>query len=156
MEIIIDMEFKKLTDTQTFDVADYVKNYLAVHKNQSLNLYLGCDSHNRLKTTYATTLVFNVSSTGCHVIYKKEIVPLISDMWTRLWGEAERSVETALYLREHGIEIDTIDLDYNINPEHKSNKLVSAAVGYVESLGFKARVKPELLPAVYAADHIVS
>ena len=150
------MKFNKLTDNQTFDLADYVKNYLAVHKNQPLNIYLGCDSHNRLKTTYATTLVFNVSSTGCHVIYKKEIVPLISDMWTRLWGEAERSVETALYLREHGIEIDTIDLDYNINPEHKSNKLVSAAVGYVESLGFKARVKPELLPAVYAADHIVS
>jgi predicted RNase H-related nuclease YkuK (DUF458 family) len=36
----------------------------------------------------------------------------------------------------------------------KSNKLVAAAVGYVESLGFKARVKPDLLPAVYAADDI--
>ena len=150
------MQFKKLTDEISFDVADYVKFYLAKHKNQSLNLYLGCDSHNRLRTTYATTLVFNIGSTGCHVIYQKEIVPLIADMWTRLWGEAERSVETALYLREHGIEIDTIDLDYNIDPAYKSNKLVSAAVGYVESLGFKARVKPELLPAVYAADHIVS
>lgn len=148
--------FKKLTNEISFDVADYVKTYLAKHKNISLDIYLGCDSHNRLKTTYATTLVFNIGSTGCHVIYKKETVPLIPDMWTRLWGEAERSVETALYLRENGVEIDTIDLDYNINPDYKSNKLVSAAVGYVESLGFKARVKPELLPAVYAADHIVS
>jgi len=150
------MKFKKLTDEISFDVADYVKKYLDLNKHRPLNLYLGCDSHNRLKTTYATTLVFNVGYTGCHVIYKKEVVPIIHDMWTRLWGEAERSVETALYLREHGIEIDTIDLDYNINPEYKSHKLVSAAVGYVESLGFKARVKPELLPAVYAADHIVS
>ncbi len=149
------MQFKKLTDESSFDVADYVKTYLELHKNQSLKLYLGCDSQNRLKTTYATTLVFNIASTGCHVIYRKEVVPIIQDMWTRLWGEAERSVEVALYLREHGIEIDTIDLDYNINPEFKSHKLVSAAVGYVESLGFKARVKPELLPAVYAADHIV-
>ncbi|RRO14430.1 ribonuclease H-like YkuK family protein [Flavobacteriaceae bacterium 14752] len=150
------MKFKKLTDEVSFDVAEYVKTYLDLYKNQSLNLYLGCDSHNRLKTTYATTLVFNVASTGCHVIYRKEVVPIINDMWTRLWGEVERSVEVALYLREQGIEIDTIDLDYNINPEFKSNKLVSAAVGYVESLGFKARIKPELLPAVYAADHIVS
>ena len=71
-----------------------------------------------------------------------------------LWKEAERSVEVALYLREHGIEISTIDLDYNIDPSHKSSKLVAAAVGYVESLGFKARVKPDLLPAVYAADDI--
>lgn len=150
------MQFKKLTDEGYFELADYVKRYLAAHRNNDLSIYLGCDSHNRLKTTYATTLVFNVSATGCHVIYKKETVPLISDMWTRLWGEAERSVNTALYLRENGIEIDTIDLDYNVDPAHRSNKLVAAAVGYIESLNFNARIKPELLPAAYAADNIVS
>jgi predicted RNase H-related nuclease YkuK (DUF458 family) len=150
------MRFKKLTDEGYFELADYVKKYLIAHRNSELSIYLGCDSHNRLKTTYATTLVFNVSSTGCHVIYKKETVPLISDMWTRLWGEAERSVNTALYLRENGIEIDTIDLDYNEDPAHRSNKLVAAAVGYIESLNFNARIKPDLLPAAYAADNIVS
>lgn len=150
------MQFKKLTDPKPFELADYVKAFLELHKHDTVRIYLGCDSHNRYKTTYATTIVFNINSTGCHVIYKKESVPLIPDMWTRLWGETERSVETALYLRKHGIEIDTIDLDYNNNPEHKSNKLVSAARGYVESLQFKARIKPDLLPAVYAADHIVS
>lgn len=149
------MNFKKLTDSKSFEVSAYVHNFLQMHEHQSVQIYLGCDSQNRLKTTYATTLVFNVASTGCHVIYKKEIVPIIPDMWSRLWGEADRSVQTALYLRQNGVEIETIDLDYNINPEHKSNKLVSAAVGYVESLGFKARIKPSLLPAVYAADYIV-
>jgi predicted RNase H-related nuclease YkuK (DUF458 family) len=107
-------------------------------------------------TTYATTIVFHVESAGCHVIYKKSRVDKINDMWTRLWGEVERSVEVALYLRENGIEINTIDLDYNIDPSHQSNKLVKAAVGYVESLGIQARVKPDLLPAVYAADDIVN
>ena len=150
------MRFKKLTDEGYFELADYVKKYLAAHRNSELSIYLGCDSHNRLRTTYATTLVFNISATGCHVIYKKETVPLISDMWTRLWGEAERSVNTALYLRENGIEIDTIDLDYNLDPAHRSNKLVAAAVGYIESLNFNARIKPDLLPAAYAADNIVS
>ena len=149
------MEFKKLTSTEPFDVATYVKKYCELYKGHDLRLYLGCDSQNRLHTTYATTLVFNVAATGCHVIYKKEVVPIISDMWTRLWGEAERSVDTALYLRQNGVEIDTIDLDYNVDPKFKSNKLVTAAVGYVESLGFKTRIKPDLLPAVYAADNIV-
>jgi len=149
------MEFKKLTSSDAFDVAKYVRDYCELYKGQDLKLYLGCDSQNKLNTTYATTLVFNIASTGCHVIYRKEVVPLISDMWTRLWGEAERSVETALYLREHRIEIDTIDLDYNVDPKFKSNRVVTAAVGYVESLGFKARIKPDLLPAAYAADNIV-
>ena len=149
------MQFKKLTSNESFEVATYVKAYMGLHANRSLQIYLGCDSQNHLRTTYATTLVFNVSATGCHVIYRKEVVPLIQDIWTRLWGEAERSVELALYLREHGVEIDTIDLDYNVDPKYKSNKVVTAAVGYVESLGFKARIKPELLPAAYAADNIV-
>lgn len=149
------MRFNKLTGDDSFDLAQYVKDYYKRHNGQRLELYLGCDSQNKIKTTYATTLVFNINTSGCHVIYRKEVVPIITDMWTRLWGEAERSLETALYLRENGIEIDTIDLDYNVDPKFKSNKLVNAAVGYVESLGFKARIKPELLPAVYAADNIV-
>ena len=83
-------------------------------------------------------------------------MPEIKDMWTRLWKECEKSVDVALYLRKHDIEIDTIDLDYNIDPTKKSNKLVKAAVGYVESLGFRARYKPDLLPGVYAADNIAN
>lgn len=151
------MKFKKLTSSEQFDLSGYTKEYLDVNKDYEVKMYLGCDSQTKAdKTTYATTLVFHVESSGCHIIYKKEVVPVIRDMWNRLWKETELSVEAALYLRENGIEIDTIDLDYNIDPIHESNRLVKAAVGYVESLGFKARVKPELLPAVYAADTIVN
>ena len=150
------MKFYKLTDPAGFELAPYVKEYLKKHEGHDVKIYLGCDSQNKQMTTYATTIVFHVESSGCHVIYKKSRVDKINDMWTRLWGEVERSVEVALYLRENGIEINTIDLDYNIDPSHQSNKLVKAAVGYVESLGIQARVKPDLLPAVYAADDIVN
>ncbi len=151
------MKFKKLTGVENFELALYVSKYLELHKDYDVKIYLGCDSQTKANiTAYATTLVFHIETSGCHVIYKKETVPVVRDMWNRLWREAELSVETALYLRERGIEIDTIDLDYNIDPIHNSNKLVKAAVGYVESLGFKARVKPDILPAVYAADGIVN
>ncbi|MBD44720.1 MAG: hypothetical protein CMC65_05750 [Flavobacteriaceae bacterium] len=151
------MKFKKLSGAPQFELAPYVKKYLEDHKYYNVKMYMGCDSQTRNgKTTYATTLVFHVSSTGCHVIYKKEVLHEIKDMWTRLWMECEKSVEVALYLREHGIEIDTIDLDYNIDPAKKSNKLVKAAVGYVNGFGFKARYKPDLLPGVYAADNIAN
>lgn len=151
------MKFKKLTSNESFDLADYVKGYLTKNEGYDVKIYLGCDSQTKgITTTYATTLVFHIGNSGCHVIYKKQVVPVIRDMWNRLWKETELSVETALYLRENGVEISTIDLDYNIDPVHDSNRLVKAAVGYVESLGFRARVKPELLPAVYAADGIVN
>lgn len=151
------MKFKKLTGAPQFELAPYVKEYLKAQRFHDVKMYMGCDSQTRNgKTTYATTLVFHVSSTGCHVIYKKEVLVEIKDMWTRLWMECEKSVEVALYLREHGIEIDTIDLDYNIDPAKKSNKLVKAAVGYVNGFGFNARYKPDLLPGVYAADNIAN
>lgn len=151
------MKFQKLTGPPKFELAEYVSDYLKRHEGYDVKMYLGCDSQTKAdKTTYATTLVFHISSSGCHVIYQKEVVPVIRDMWDRLWKECEKSVEVALYLRDHGIEIDTIDLDYNIDPNKKSNKLVKAAVGYVNGCGFKARYKPELLPGVYAADNIAN
>jgi predicted RNase H-related nuclease YkuK (DUF458 family) len=73
-------------------------------------------------------------------------------MWTKLWGETTRSVNIANYLKEKGIKIDSIDLDFNSDENFKSNKLVSASVGFVESMGFKANVKPAILPAISAAD----
>ncbi len=151
------MQFQKLTGHPKFELANYVKKYLRDHNEFNVEIYLGCDSQTKgINTIYATTVVFHIGETGCHVIYKKDVVPVIKDMWTRLWAEAENSVKTALYLREHGIEITTIDLDYNSDPNKASNRLVSTAVGYVESLGFKARIKPDLLPTAHAADDIVN
>jgi predicted RNase H-related nuclease YkuK (DUF458 family) len=84
----------------------------------------------------------------------KEKVEPIRDMWQKLWGEVERSVKVTQYLRDNGINIHTIDLDLNHQSEHASNKVVSAAIGYVKSLGIKVRIKPDILPAIAAADNL--
>jgi predicted RNase H-related nuclease YkuK (DUF458 family) len=73
-------------------------------------------------------------------------------LWTKLWGETTRSVTTATYLKEKGVKIHSVDLDFNSDENHQSNKLVSASLGFVESMGFKANIKPAILPAISAAD----
>lgn len=89
------MKFKKLTGPPKFELAPYVKEFIENNKGFDMKIYLGCDSQNKaIKTVYATTLVFHVASAGCHVIYKKEEVPIIKDMWTRLWKETEKSCST--------------------------------------------------------------
>lgn len=151
------MIFKRLTDYEEVDLVEYLKSYIKQVGKENVKLYIGCDSQNKSEwTNYATTIVIHIGSTGCHVLYQKERVrPRVEDFWTRLWKEVERSVEVALYLQENGIEVDNIDLDLNADPNMRSNKLVAAARGYVESLGIKANIKPDLLPAICAADHIV-
>jgi predicted RNase H-related nuclease YkuK (DUF458 family) len=149
------MKFKKLMDNNTIEIAEYVKQYILDHKFNNLRIYVGCDSHNKGEfTTYVTTLVIHIGDTGCHVLFNKEKVKRINDLWTRLWKEVEFSVELAMYLRENGINIHNIDLDLNDDEAYASNKLVAAAKGYVQSLGIKPRIKPDLLPAVHAADNL--
>ena len=151
------MVFKRLTDYQPVELASYLKKYIEQVGKENVKLYIGCDSQNKSEwTNYATTIVIHIGATGCHVLYQKDRVrPRVEDFWSRLWKEVERSVEVALYLQENGIEVDNIDLDLNADPTMKSNQLVAAASGYVESLGIKANIKPDLLPAICAADHIV-
>lgn len=148
------MKFKRLSDLEEVEIGKYVADYIA--NNANVTLYVGCDSQNRAITThYVTTIVMHVGESGCHVIYKRDIVPRIFDMWTRLWNEVEKSVTVALYLKECGINVDNIDMDLNSDAANASNKLVAAATGYVQSLGIAPRIKPEVLPAVSAADNLV-
>jgi predicted RNase H-related nuclease YkuK (DUF458 family) len=75
------------------------------------------------------------------------------DLWTKLLGETERSVALAsLILHECNLRVEQIDLDYNTDPSYPSQKLISASSGYIASLGFRAKAKPNLLMAAWAAD----
>ena len=49
---------------------------------------------------------------------------------------------------------DYIDLDLNPDPMYRSNSVLRSALGYVESLGYKARIKPNAADASTCADMI--
>jgi predicted RNase H-related nuclease YkuK (DUF458 family) len=74
-------------------------------------------------------------------------------MWTRLWKEAELSIDTAEWLTEKVKVKVQIDLDYNKDEHHFSNKLVQSAKGWATSLGYKVNIKPDIQIATRAADH---
>jgi len=100
-----------------------------------------------------TAVVFRFPGDGAHVLYTKERIPIIRDMWTKLWGEVERSIILAEYFEgELGLSVSQIDLDYNSDDAFASYKVLSAASGYVQSMGYVAKAKPELLMAVWAAN----
>ena len=133
------------------DVCDYIT---AMTSESQVEVHVGCDSQNHKRhTVYVTTVVFRFPNNGAHVIYRRERVPKILDMWTKLWGETERSVELAnLILEECNLRVNQIDLDFNSDSQYASHKLVSASSGYITSLGFKSKVKPDLLMAAWAAN----
>ena len=141
------------TDTRVI-LDEYIRDYL--QKNPKAQIIIGCDSKNRDdETVYGLVVVLYKNKKGGHVLYGKERVPRVRDRWSRLWKEVEYSVDMANQLVKSGLPKATfIDLDLNPDPQFKSNDVVRAAVGLVESMGYQARTKPYSLCASYAADKV--
>lgn len=148
--------FKKMGSHVNVELGSYAQAMVASYPKAKI--YVGSDSQNyAAKTLYATTVVFRFENNGAHVIYHREPTPLVKDMWTRLWGELQRSIDVAGYLKfECNLPIEQIDLDLNSDPEFLSNKVFQAAVGYAQSMGYKAKTKPDLLMATWAANVLVN
>lgn len=150
----MNMVFRELSKKTKIDLISYVKDYLI--KYPETDIYIGCDSQNTgIKTLYATVLVLHKNKKGGHVLYTREDVPKIKDRFTRLWREVEQSIILADYITENGIKKPKfIDIDLNPDPRYKSNMVLSSALGYVASMGYVPRCKPESFCASYAADRL--
>jgi predicted RNase H-related nuclease YkuK (DUF458 family) len=148
----MELKFKSLSTRKEVDLIPYVKDFLA--NNPDTTIYVGCDSQNERYTTYAVVIVLHNPGKGGHVLYTKDIVNRIPDRFIRLWNEVEYSLQTAIILSENGINPNYIDLDLNPDPKYKSNQVLRAALGYIESMGYTPRFKPEAMVASYVADAI--
>ena len=149
----LNLNFKRLGDhVPVLDLAQYAKDQVNLDKD--LRIYVGSDSQNKADhTNLATVVVFHSGNrNGAHVIYRSLKIPRIRDSFSRLWLEVTSSTEIAVFLRDQGLSIDSIDLDLNEDPKWKSNNVLRSALGYVESLGFEPRWKPFEPYAVRVAD----
>lgn len=143
----------RTVDGQKVDPVKYAIQYIA--KKPDAKIYIGSDSQTYGgKTHYATVIAFRWGFRGVHYIYRKESFPKIRDLFTRLWKEAELSIEIAQYLEEHSaLKVEAIDMDYNESKLHDSNKLIAATSGWAKGLGFNVRCKPDEQIATKAADY---
>jgi predicted RNase H-related nuclease YkuK (DUF458 family) len=145
-------DFMVMGRQQTVDLIERIEAFKSSHPD--MEVYIGCDSQNyRGHTVYVRAVVLRVPGAGAHVLFQREKIPPVKDLWSRLWREIEQSLEVASFVRENtGIEVKQVDLDLNENPEFPSNKVLKAARGYVAGMGFNPQAKPAMLPATWAAN----
>ncbi len=152
------MSFAKKFRKIDGEYVDIVKHTLGIlTKDPTVRISIGTDSQNsKRRTFYATVIAYRYKNKGVHIIYNKVKVPKIKNTFQRLFKEVELSLETAQWFSSQINVNVTIELDYNGNKEYReSHVVIPAAKGWAESLGFKTKVKPEIMPAVYAADFLV-
>lgn len=150
---MVNVKIKTYNSNETILLSEFLKT-----KPSTVKYRVGCDSLNiRDKTVFITVLVgVYENKNGAFIVYVKDKVPKIDDIYRRLWGEVEKAISFANMLREEfQLDIDAVDLDLNSDPQHQSNKLLNSAVGYATSYGFSTFCKPQNVSAIYAADHLV-
>lgn len=125
----------------------------------NLKIYVATDSQDtRGVSRYATAIVYRYGHRGAHYIYYVEDVPRHRDMFTRLYDEGVRTIETAQLIdNEIPISFEALEFDYNHVPKFNSNRLISAIGGWVKGLNYRAVFKnstEDFMIAAKAADHI--
>ncbi len=111
---------------------------------------VGTDSDSKDgKTVYATAVVVHRVGNGATYFYRKVVEKGRHDMYTRLFREAELSVEMAKMVKDILGVSPIVHLD--IGEEGESSKVMPTLVGYVVGMGFKCIVKPESFAAYKVA-----
>lgn len=154
------LQFRKYNGDLVEDVHEYVKQW--VDDNPFGTVTVGCDSQEHSRhIKYATTIVMHRLDKygvghGGHVIYSSfidESKTMKSDVYTKLWAEAEITVAAAKLMGDIGLKIK-IHLDYNSDETKYSHVLYNAGVGFAKGLGFEAMGKPHAYVASHTADKI--
>ena len=149
-------KYFKSIDGKTVDIVDFCQQKCA----NNTTLYVGTDSVvTNNQTVFVTVVAIRFGKpqdktakggTFCYLINR---VPRHKDKLQRLREEAHVTMEMVLYLEDNYIPVDIVEFDYNSDPLHDSNKVISET-GYATGLGYKITVKPDEQVAVKAADHI--
>lgn len=155
---------EKWFTTQQGERVNIVEHTLdQLKKWPNMKIYIGTDSQDKKTsakgkkyiTVYATCICYRYGHRGAHFIYLREKVPIIRDMYTRLYGEAVRTIETAQLIdSEIPISFEALEFDYNQIPKWASNKLLSAVGGWVKGLNYNAIFKGGEVISPKAADHV--
>lgn len=124
-----------------------------------LKVCIGTDSQVKgITTDFATVIVFLREQKGGFMFIHQERSTQKMSIKERMLNEVQRSIETAYALCDL-LDLYDVDLevhaDINTNPMFKSNQALHEAMGYILSMGFVFKAKPEAFASSACANKIV-
>lgn len=124
-----------------------------------LKVCIGTDSQVKgAITDFATVIVLLRAHHGGFMYIHQEKTTQRMSIKERMLVEVQKSIETAYSICDL-LDIYEVDLevhaDINTNPMFKSNKALNEAMGYILSMGFIFKAKPEAFASSTCADKMV-
>lgn len=125
----------------------------------NLKVCIGTDSQVKANVTnFATVIVLVRAHHGGFMFINLDKSSLTMSIKERMLMEVQKSIETAysvcdlLDLYDVALEVHA---DINTSPSFKSNKALNDAMGYILSMGFIFKAKPEAFASSTCADKMV-
>ena len=133
------------------------------NSSENSSIYVGADSIRFKKNDiwfakYTTVIIVHLDSKhGAKVFHQTSVMPDYGNLRQRLMTEVQHAIEAASSIVDYiGKRSLAIHLDINSDPKHKSNIVVTEALGWVKgSLNIEAEIKPNSWAATHCADHFV-
>ncbi|MDR6785371.1 putative RNase H-related nuclease YkuK (DUF458 family) [Pedobacter africanus] len=124
-----------------------------------LKVCIGTDSQVKGPLTdFATVIVLLREHHGGFMYIHQEKTAQKMSIKERMLVEVQKSIETAYSICDL-LDLYHVDLevhaDINTNPMFKSNKALNEAMGYILSMGFIFKAKPEAFASSTCADKMV-
>lgn len=122
----------------------------------NLKVCIGTDSQVRgKKIDFATVIVFLREGRGGFMFVSRQTFRQKMSLKERMLFEVSKSIEIAYklcnLLDEYDVDLE-VHADINTNPQFKSNPALSEAMGYIMSMGFRFRAKPDAFASSSCAD----
>lgn len=124
-----------------------------------LKVCIGTDSQVKgSMTDFATVIVFLRQKKGAFMFIHQERSSIKMSIKERMLTEVQKSIEIA-YTLCNLLDLYDVDLevhaDINTNPMFKSNQALHEAMGYILSMGFVFKAKPEAFASSTCANKMV-
>ena len=156
------MEWKKFNGESVLrPILEEVEHAIIRETNNGYKLKVCIGTDSQVKgtiTDLATVIVLVREHHGGFMYIHQEKSPLRMTIKERMLLEVQRSIETAYAICDlldlYDVELE-VHADINTNPTFKSNKALNDAMGYILSMGFIFKAKPEAFASSACADKMV-
>lgn len=130
-----------------------------IAQGNHLKVCIGTDSQVKAGTIhFATVIVFLREKRGGFMFIQRDRSRLKMSIKERMLAEVQKSISIAYELCPllEKFEIDLeVHADINTNPNFRSNQALHEAMGYILSMGFEFKAKPEAFASSACANKLV-
>lgn len=142
-------------------IHDAVEDVLKQQRDErnKIKVCIGTDSQvTGNLTEFATVIVFLKEKRGGFMFIHNEKTIQKMSIKERMLSEASKSVEVAYHLCDLFDQYDVdmeVHVDINTNPNFQSNAALHEAMGYILSMGFAFKAKPEAFASSSCANKVI-